>query len=271
MNGDERRQLILGHLRQTEMESVEALASLCGVSGMTVHRDLDILQRSDLVRKVRGGATIVPTSIFEGDYGYRSGRNLDLKQALAGALVERIEPGMALMLDDSSTVAELAPLLKDIGQLTVVTNSVSVLSALSVAEDINLICVGGTLDSANNCYAGMLAEAAINSMRVDLAIFSAACVRGSTAYQRDTDAILRAKHAMMANSDSQILVFDHTKFGHSALYRFADLSEFSQIYVTDGLDLAEQKRLSADGVALRIVGTAITRPETIQPEDTATA
>jgi len=258
MNGEERRRSILDHLREVETETVEALAIMFGVSGMTIHRDLDVLERSNLVRKIRGGATIVPSVIFEGDYAYREVQNFGLKKALARDVVQLIEPGMAVMFDDSSTVAEIAPLLKSAAPLTVVTHSLPVLRELENVEDISLICLGGVLDPLNKCYVGMLTEKTIRSMRVDLAIFSAACVHGVTAYQRDTDDIVRVKHAMMSSSDRHVLVVDHTKFGKSALYRFAPLDAFEQIYVTDGLAEAECERLAAANINIKLVSAQST-------------
>ena len=41
------------------------LAELYGVSLMTIHRDLDELEARGVLRKVRGGATPQPSSLFE--------------------------------------------------------------------------------------------------------------------------------------------------------------------------------------------------------------
>ena len=53
--------------------SVEDLMALLKVSRMTIHRDLDDLEHSQLIQKVRNGASAQPSSIFESDFGYRDG------------------------------------------------------------------------------------------------------------------------------------------------------------------------------------------------------
>ena len=56
MKSDGRRQGIMDFLMDAGTATVDDLASRFGVSKMTVHRDLDELEESGFLRKVRGGA-----------------------------------------------------------------------------------------------------------------------------------------------------------------------------------------------------------------------
>ena len=58
---------------------VDTLASEYGVSIMTVHRDLDELERLGFLHKVRGGATSAPTTTFHGDLEHRMQAQVDAK------------------------------------------------------------------------------------------------------------------------------------------------------------------------------------------------
>src|SRR5579884_3994464 len=49
----------------------ELLAEEFSVTLMTIHRDLDVLQRQGWLRKIRGGATAQPSALFHGDIRYR--------------------------------------------------------------------------------------------------------------------------------------------------------------------------------------------------------
>lgn len=51
-----RRAQLLAWLREHKRASIDALAERFGVSGMTIHRDLDALAKSGVIRKVHGGA-----------------------------------------------------------------------------------------------------------------------------------------------------------------------------------------------------------------------
>lgn len=253
MTAQERRQAIVEHLRSTETAAVDAFASMFGVSRMTVHRDLDALVEQRLVRKVRGGATLLPSVVFEGDYDYRAKQHPAEKGALGRAAAQLVEPGMAVAMDDSSTVAAMLPFLMDKRPLTIITNASPIIRAVERAEGITLLALGGVYDRTVAAYVGLTTERTMRSLRVDLAFMSTACVRASTAYMRDTEEVVRVKLVMMEMADESVLLVDHNKFAKTALIRFADLSDFDRVLVTDGIDRRTREVLRRDKVRLEIV------------------
>lgn len=84
------------------------LAERFGVSLMTIHRDLDELERQGIVRKYRGGVTAQPSGVFESNVAYRMKSMQAAKDAIAAKAAALVEPGMAVMLDDSTTTLALA-------------------------------------------------------------------------------------------------------------------------------------------------------------------
>ena len=88
--------------------AVKDLARMFDVSVMTIHRDLDELEVQGILRKVRGGATPQPSSIFESNARYRVTVARAEKQALAKFALTLIEPGHAVVVDDSTTGLTLA-------------------------------------------------------------------------------------------------------------------------------------------------------------------
>ena len=123
--------------------SVDNLALRFGVSKMTVHRDLDELEEGGFLRKVRGGASILPSSLFESDFRYRQKQATEEKQRLAAAAVAMIEPGQTVIIDDGSTAGGIARHLADLRPLTVITNNLAVIQELAGAGGISLIALVG--------------------------------------------------------------------------------------------------------------------------------
>src|SRR3954451_11488560 len=118
----QRREQIRERVATTGAVRIDALAREFGVTAMTIHRDLDALEADGWLRKVRGGATAHPAALIDTTVRHRVTTMVDAKRAIAATALEHIEGGEVLLLDDSTTVLELAKLLPGRGPLTVITN-----------------------------------------------------------------------------------------------------------------------------------------------------
>jgi DeoR/GlpR family transcriptional regulator of sugar metabolism len=232
--------------------AVKDLARMFDVSPMTIHRDLDDLERQGVLRKVRGGATPQPSSVFESNVRYRITVARAEKQALAGFALTLVEPGHAVILDDSTTVLTLARLLPAVTPLTVLTNSLAVLQELKAVKGLHLVVLGGDFLPRHNCFSGLVCEATIAAMRADLLFMSSMAISGGIVFQPDQELAV-VKRAMIAAAAKRVLLVDHTKFGRVALHRVAALRDFDLVLVDDGIDGAGVRQLQDAGVAFQIV------------------
>ncbi len=260
MSGETRRELILDFLCERETASLEELARRFGVSKMTIHRDVDRLVEMRCVRRVRGGVTVLPSVVFESNFTYRKRKNREAKTALAKRVAELIEPGMTVVLDDSTTTTALAEWVPERKPLTIITNAASLLTTLCRQEDIAVICPGGRYDPVTDAFLGLECELTMERLRADLGIFSTAGVHGGSAYLHD-NALVRAKLAMKASVDRAVLAFDHGKFGKSALHFFARLDDFDRVFTTEGAELDRIENLLQDGVPIEVVSLGETGGE----------
>lgn len=230
-----RRKKIVERLLASGSILVDEIAAELGVSRMTIHRDLDALAHEGLIRKVRGGASVDRSVLFESNHNYRRSRAVNLKRRLARSAINMIEPGSAVFLDASTTCAQVAELIPEVAPLTVITNAHGIISRLRSEEDIDLICVGGTYSDTFDAFLGVVTEKAVRSLRADLLFLSISAVRGITGYHQD-EQVIRTNRAMMESADRRVLLVDHTKFGKSALNWFAKLTEFDEVIVDSDLD-----------------------------------
>jgi DeoR/GlpR family transcriptional regulator of sugar metabolism len=228
-----RQQLIAEHVLAHGSASAAELAERFGVSLMTIHRDLDELQRQGVVRKLRGGVTAQPSGVFESNVAYRMKSMQAEKDAVAARAVELIEPGMAVMLDDSTTTLAVARRLAGITPLTVVTNFLEGLRVLSQVSDIRLMALGGDYDPMHDSFLGVSCVEAIESLSVDLCFVSTSAVSGESAYHQEPH-IVSVKRAMLASAARNVLLIDHTKLGRTALHRVVPLASFERVIVDAG-------------------------------------
>jgi DeoR/GlpR family transcriptional regulator of sugar metabolism len=235
--------------------AVKDLARLFDVSVMTIHRDLDDLEGQGMLRKVRGGATPPPSSIFESNARYRITVARVEKQALAKFALTLIEPGHAVILDDSTTVLTLARLLPAVTPLTVLTNSLAVLQELKSVKHLHLVVLGGDFLPRHNCFSGLVCEATIAAMRADVLFMSSMAISAGIVFQPDQELAL-VKRAMIAAAARRVLLVDHSKFGRIALHRVAALRDFDLVVVDEGIDQAGLQQIRDAGVPYHVVPLA---------------
>lgn len=221
---------------------IERLAERFGVSVMTVHRDLDELESRGLLRKDRGVATATSTALVESSDVYRSSRQLAEKEALAGAAMNYVETGQAIILDDSTTTLHLVPYLSAKAPITVITNTMTIMEQLRGSRGITLLGVGGKYYSWCSSFMGRMAIETIESLRADLLIMSTAAITDDIAFHQTLETV-DVKRAMFASARKRILLADHTKFDKRALHALQPLSDFDVIIVDAATDREHVARL----------------------------
>lgn len=232
---------------------IDDLASRFGVSVMTIHRDLDALQRQGWLRKVRGGATAKPSALFHGDVRHRMSSMAREKAAVAAAAVELVPAGAALVLDDSTTSFQVARLLAERPprDLTVITNFRPTVNLLAGHPGIDLVVLGGAYYPAYDAFLGIRTLEAIRPLRADLLFASTTAITDLACYHTSTETI-QVKRALMEASERRILLIDHDKLARRALHEFCPLSAFDEIFVDAGVGPADLERLRSSGVPVRL-------------------
>lgn len=248
---DVRRERIGAIVLANESVSARDLASRFDVSLMTIHRDLDELERQGVLRKTRGGASPQPSSLFESNVRYRLATARAEKEALARYALTLIEPGQAILLDDATTTLALARLLPEIAPLTVITNYLATIQVLHEAPGIRLIALGGEYFPSHDSFTGIVCEGAIATLRADLFFMSTSAVSHGSAYHQEQE-IVAVKRAMLRAASRRILLIDHAKLGKTALHQLAPLADFDLIVVDDGVDDAGIAALEAAKVTYAI-------------------
>ncbi|MQA03719.1 MAG: DeoR family transcriptional regulator [Streptosporangiales bacterium] len=231
--------------------SAQELAATFGVSLMTVHRDLDELERQGIVRKYRGGVTAQPSGVFESNVVYRRKQAVDEKAKIARAAMRYVEPGMSVMLDDSTTAASMIPLLGELTSLRVATNYLQALRELSRSRGVQLMGLGGDYDPLHDSFLGLGCVERIEAIRVDVLFVSTSAVADGGAFHQE-ERIVVVKRAMIRAATRRYLLVDHTKLGRVALHRLAPLAEFDQVIVDDGASRQQLAALEQHDVSYQI-------------------
>ncbi|MEU8995777.1 DeoR/GlpR family DNA-binding transcription regulator [Streptomyces caniferus] len=230
------------------------LAEEFGISLMTAHRDLDALQAQGWLRKVRGGATGLPSAQFHGSVAERMATMAQTKQQLARAAATLLVPGQSVLLDDSTTCLLLAHQVAAHTPLTVITNSLPAITTLAKESGVSLITLGGTYFPAYDAFMGPHTAEAVRAFRADVLFMSTTAVTNGRCYHTSPETV-QVKRAMMDSAGRRVLVADHTKFTKGGLYALAPLTDFDLLIVDDGLPAEQVRAVRAAGTEVLVVPT----------------
>lgn len=255
-----RQRRIIEHVVEAGFSSAADLAALTNVSLMTIHRDIDDLATRGILRKVHGGVSALPSTVFEASAEIRMQIQPQAKAALARKAVEMVEPGMSVMLDDSTTVFALATLLNDVGPLTVITNFRQAIELFRENDDIRLIVTGGQYSRTHDSFIGLPNDSSFSSYAVDVVFQSTSTMGTEMTYHQEQD-VVHMKRAMLKAGTRRVLMMDGSKVGRTSLHHYVPVSEFTDLILTDDVS-AEFQEAVAERTQLHLAPLHSTHSQT---------
>lgn len=246
----ERRAAIAQRLTADGRVSVVDAAAEFGVSGETVRRDLDALERHGLARRVHGGA-VARRAVQAVELGLseREERQAVQKQRIAHAALELLPaPGGSVIFDAGTSTGALIDALPADHALTAITHGVVTAAALARLEQVDLHVLGGRVRDATGAAIGAGTVAGYEAVGVDVAFVGANGIsreRGLTTVDFGEAAV---KRAIVGRAGRTVVLADSTKLEQEYVVTFAALGDVD-VLVTDAAAPADSvARLRDAGV-----------------------
>lgn len=250
MYAEERQQSIADLVTARGRLSVNALAEEYDVTTETVRRDLSVLERAGIVRRVHGGA--VPAGALAGLEPKVADRDLahaDQKDRIARQAVALLPPnGGTVILDAGTTTSRLAMMIPRELALTVITNAVPIASRLAGSPSIKLHLLPGRVRSTTHAAVGEDTVAALDRLRVDVAFVGVNGLSLEHGLTTPDHAEAAAKRAIIASSRLTVALVDSSKIGLEQTVRFADLRDIDVLVTDSGVKRSDVDALERKGV-----------------------
>lgn len=243
VGAEERRRAILEELSAGAEVQVPELARRLAVSEMTIRRDLERLKHERGVQRTHGGAVMSRAGIVEFAFVEGGRANAAAKRAIAAEVAKLIEPGMAVCLDTGTTALEVAKAIAGVERLRVLTSSLPIASALYARENVELILLGGVARRGSPDLSGWLTEKNLKEFEPDVAVLGADAVGPRGVFTTDA-AVARVSAAMTGCARLRVLAVDSSKFGRTALVRYAAWSNIDRVVTDEGVAAADRGWLS---------------------------
>src|SRR5215831_8077338 len=232
---------ILDHLRTSGSVLVADLASVLATSEMTIRRDLKGLEAEGLVRRVHGGALLVPSRAYEPTFREKSRQFIEEKRSIGAAAAALIEPGDTVILSPGTTTMEVARHMAGLRNVTVITSAVNIAAQLAGDPDIDVIVTGGHLRGTTYALVGSLAEETLRGLHVNKLFLGGNGLTVEHGLTTPDLSVATTDRALLRSAERIIVTVDHSKIGRTTMCQTAAI-EHMHVLVTDGGIAAEQQR-----------------------------
>jgi DeoR family transcriptional regulator, fructose operon transcriptional repressor len=199
-------------IRERGVIRLDDLCRQLDVSAATMRRDLDQLERTGAIRRVHGGAVSVESRLEEPIFEAKTSVAVREKRRIAEAALRFILPGDTIYLDGGSTVLELARLLRDHPNLTVVTNSMQAVQELA-GRGPRLIVVGGELRRLSQALVGPLTRLLLGELHLDKAFLGTLGMALTEGLTTTDPGEAFTKQTVLGRARQVILLADSSKAG----------------------------------------------------------
>lgn len=232
---NDREERILNILYEKRSIRSKDLAKLLFVSVSTLRRDLEKLEKKNLIIKEHGICrlrNILRDERFS--YNLREQQNVDAKNKIAKAATKYIKDGDNIMMDGSSTVYNMLFFLNQFRDLLVISNSAKISMELS-ETNIRNISTGGRMARGTVSFVGQEAINAIRNYNADIMFFSC---KGITkdGYLTDVDKLeCDVRKEMMKYAEKKVALVDSSKIGKRYLYNLCHISEIDEVICEEEL------------------------------------
>jgi len=200
----QRQRDIVRLVRERGSITVKELSAALYASPATIRRDLSALEEAGELTRSFGGASVREDFPDQTPAVLRLGERLRQKKRAAAIAASLIQPGQTIFIDASTTTYLMYPHLRNIPDLTVITNSPRLCVALAESHVHNL-CTGGEMLSLAQALTGSDAQRFVAGIRAHAVFFSSRA-------ERDI------KQAMVENAVKSYFIFDTAKEGQMFPY-----------------------------------------------------
>lgn len=233
---EERHKHILDLLERDGKVLVKDLSSQFKVSESMIRKDLQVLEKRNLLQRTYGGAINIKRTISSIETLFsRVEKNIALKDRIAKKAYELIEDKDTIFLDPSSISYLITKLIiQNNKNVTLITNMVEISSLLHVDLNMKVIFIGGDYNTFVGGNIGFHSIEQIKLYSCNKAFMGCNGINlanGTVSCGISEDA--GTKKAIMSISKEAYLISINERFNQDGIFNFSNISDFLGIITED--------------------------------------
>ncbi|HEY9260004.1 DeoR/GlpR family DNA-binding transcription regulator [Chitinophaga sp.] len=253
INIAERHKFILGKLQEKGYVNVLELCKELDVSGVTIRKDLKLLEDKSLLFRSHGGATVQNPYTIDKPVNEKENIRREEKHSISLAAAALIVPNDAIIIASGTSVLALAKNIQPKGHLTVITAALNVALELLRRPEIEVIQLGGHLRNSSTSVTGSYAEKILEDFSCSKLFLGVDGI--DLEFGLTTTNIMEAhlNQKMMATAQKTIVLADSSKFGKRGFGRICGLEDIDEVITDQGVGEHVIKKMEDLGVKVTIV------------------
>jgi DeoR family transcriptional regulator, fructose operon transcriptional repressor len=228
MFAEERLLRIVAMVNKLGKATVAELSESLAVSSVTIRRDLERLDKDELLIRTHGGAMAMQNNKQEVNqeksFSEKEEAFAAEKERIAAAASKLVNDGDAVLLTPGTTNMRLARMLIGKKELTLVTNAANIVTHIGSQSGIDIILTGGKLRNKSYAMVGPLADQALSGIRVDKLFLGIDGFDFNEGLTTPNLAEANTNRLMISIAKKVIVVADHSKFGKVTFSQIAPIN-----------------------------------------------
>lgn len=247
---NQRQSKIVQIVENEEKVSVEELASLTGVSPVTIRKDLSKLDEYGILSRHHGFAMRKNTANITN----RLSINYEIKRKIAKRAAAMVGENETIIIAGGSTCALLAEeIAATKPNVTIITNSLYILNRVSKLGRNKIVLLGGEYQNDAQVVVGSLVRESVKQYYVGKIFLGSDGYRKGIGWMGSDAVRTEAIRAMAASASKRVMLVDSSKFNRQGLIvQFQD-RDISEIVTDSGVPIDLKEYFSSHNIPVFIV------------------
>jgi len=261
----ERQDHIVRFVEEHGRARVADLAAQFEVSGVTIRKDLLVLESAQRLVRAHGGAIAIDRSRPELSFDIRERLQAEEKSRIGAAGADLVRDGESIVMDASTTALSVARQLKarsGWSQLTIITNGLRIAFELAGQPGITVLMLGGRVRWEALSVVGQLGDGLFDRINVQKAFLGAAGFTVESGLSDATDEEAQIKRSMVSAAREVIAIVDHTKWERAAFATFCSTDQVGLVLTDAAAPVGMVDELRRRSIDVRLVDDS-SRPASV--------
>lgn len=253
-NSTLRHELILKTLQENKRVMIDELSEITGVSGVTIRKDLKLLEEKSLLFRTRGGASIDNPYVIERTINEKELMHAKEKHQIARAALPFIGNNGSIIIGSGTTAFALAQSLHPQRPLTVITPAVKVTLELSDRTNVEVLQLGGLIRPNSSSVAGQEAERTLADISSGILFLGVDGIDLSFGFSITNLQEATLDKRMIEAAQKVVILADSTKVGRRGLGKVCDFDDVLYLITDKGISSKSVAQLEEKGIHVIIAG-----------------